>query len=217
MELSKQSCDKNLKAKTGHLVAFCTLLVLLATWSVVALAQQDHEAVSSPQAGQSEHHEESPLAIVWKWGNFLILFGGLSWYLRKPLRAFLDSRSKAIEEGLASGRKAKEEAFQKLSEIEARLAGLDKAIKDLKGQALMEAEEEKARILAGARAEAGKMLDMARREIEGLKKSAHLELRGHIAELAVKLAEERLRSSLTPEENKKMIQQFLQTMDTTRN
>src|SRR5262249_27466838 len=123
MELSKQSCDKNLKAKTGHLVAFCTLLVLLTTWSVVALTQQDHEAVSSPQAGQSEHHEESPLAIVWKWGNFLILFGGLSWYLRKPLRAFLDSRSKAIEEGLASGRKAKEEAFQKLSEIEARLAG----------------------------------------------------------------------------------------------
>ena len=118
---------------------------------------------------------------------------------------------------MASGRKAKEEAFQRLSEIEARLAGLDKEIKDLKGQALMEAEEEKARILAGARTEAEKILDMAKREIEGLKKSAHLELRGHIAELAVKLAEERLRSSLTPEENKKMIQQFLQTLDTTRN
>jgi F-type H+-transporting ATPase subunit b len=118
---------------------------------------------------------------------------------------------------LASGRKAKEEAFQKLSEIEARLTGLGKEIKDLKDRALVEAEEEKARILAGARADAGKILDMARREIEGLKKSARLELKGHVAELAVKLAEERLRASLTPEENKKMIQQFLQTLDATKN
>ena len=58
---------------------------------------------------------------------------------------------------------------------------------------------------------------MARREIEGLKKSARLELKGHVAELAVKLAEERLRVSLTPEENKKMIQQFLQTLGATQN
>jgi len=155
--------------------------------------------------------------MVWKWGNFLILFGGLGWYLRKPFREFLNSRSKAIEEGLASGRKAKDDALHKLSEIEARLSRLDKELKDLKDQALIEAEEEKARILAGARTEADKILDMCKREIEGLKKSARLELKGHVAELAVKLAEERLRASLTPEENRKMIQQFLQTLNATKN
>jgi F-type H+-transporting ATPase subunit b len=191
---------------------------MLVTPPVATLSQQDHETASPPsEAGDGEHHKESPLAIVWKWGNFLILFGGLGWYLRKPLREFLDSRSKAIGEGLASGRMAKEEAFHMLSEIETRLARLDKEIKNLKDQALLEAEEEKARILAGAGAEADKILDLAKREIEGLKKSAHLELEGYVAELAVKLAEERLRASLTPEENKKMIQQFLKTLDATKN
>jgi F-type H+-transporting ATPase subunit b len=216
MELSKQSCDNHTKGR--YLSLLWILLAVLVTPPVAALSQQDHEtAASHSEAGHGEHHEESPLAIVWRWGNFLILFGGLGWYLRKPLREFLDSRSKAIEEGLASGRKAREEAFQKLSEIEARLTRLDKEIKDLKEHALMEAEEEKTRILAGARAEADKILDMARREIEGLKKSARLELKSQVAELAVKLAEEWLRASLTPEENKKMIQQFLQTLGATQN
>jgi F-type H+-transporting ATPase subunit b len=187
------------------------------TSPVAALSQQDHETTSSSEAGHGAHHEESPFAIVWKWGNFLILFGGLGWYLRKPLREFLDARSKAIEEGLASGRKAKEEALKKLSEIEARLAHLDEEIKGLKDRALAEAEEEKAHILASARAEAHKILEMARREIEGLKKSARLELKGHVAELAVKLAEERLKGSLTPEQNRKMVQQFLQTLDVAKN
>jgi F-type H+-transporting ATPase subunit b len=216
MELSTQSCDN--RTKRRYLSLLGILLAVLVTVPAAALSQHDHEtAASDSEGGHGKHHEESPLAIVWKWGNFLILFGGLGWYLRKPLREFLDSRSRAIEEGLASGRKAKEEAFQKLSEIEARLTRLDKEIKDLKDQALMEAEEERTRILAGARAEAGKILDMARREIEGLKKSARLELKSHVAELAVKLAEERLRVSLTPEENKKMIQQFLQTLGATQN
>jgi F-type H+-transporting ATPase subunit b len=189
---------------------------MLVSPSLIAQHQQEAPA-STSEGSQSEHHKESPLATLWKWGNFFILFGGLGWYLRKPLREFLASRSQAIEEGLASGRQAREEAFRKLSEIEARLAGLDKEIKELKDQALTEAEEEKTRILATARQEADKILDMAKREIEGLKKSARLELKGQVAELAVRLAEQRLKASLTPEENKKMVQQFLQTLDTSRN
>lgn len=214
MESSKQSCASRIQKRQGWLLG--VFLVAVMTSPMLALSQ-DHETTSSSEAGHGVHHEESPLAIVWKWGNFLILFGGLGWYLRKPLREFLDSRSKAIEEGLSSGRKAEEEALKKLSEIEARLAHLDEEIKDLKGRALAEAEEEKAQILASARAEADKILDMARREIEGLKKSARLELKSHVAELAVKLAEERLKTSLTPEQNRKMVQQFLQTLDVTKN
>ena len=215
MESSKQSYASRTRKRYGGLLRIFLVIVMASPMAV--LARPDHETTSSSEAGHGAHHEESPLAIVWKWGNFLILFGGLGWYLRKPLREFLDSRSKAIEEGLASGRKAKEEALKKLSEIEARLAHLDEEIKSLKDRALTEAEDEKANILASARAEADKILDMAKREIEGLKKSARLELKGHVAELAVKLAEERLKDSLTPEQNRKMVQQFLQTLDVPKN
>jgi len=210
---SKQSCAEPFRRR--YLVLLGVFLAVLVALPI-AIFSQDHEGTSSEE-GHKAAHAESPLAIVWKWGNFLILFGGLGWYLRKPLQEFLTSRSKSIEEGLETGRRAKEGALKKLSEIEARLSQMDTEIKRLKDQALAEAEEEKTHILADAREEATRILDMARKEIEGLKKTARLELRSHVAQLAVKLAEERLGASLTPEANSKMIQQFLQTLDTTKN
>ncbi|MGH9428648.1 MAG: hypothetical protein ACRD2L_20350, partial [Terriglobia bacterium] len=80
-----------------------------------------------------------------------------------------------------------------------------------------EAEEEKVRILESANMEAQKILEVAHREIEGLKKSARLELKAHVAELAVKLAEERLQKSVGPEENKRLVMRFLDSLETAKN
>ena len=204
-----------MKKCLGVLWILLTVLVVLP-----ARSSAQHEPPANAPAAEArggEHRAESPLAIVWKWVNFCILFGGLGWYLRKPLQEFLNSRAKALEEGLASGREAREAALKKLAEIEARMAQLDKEVKDLKDQALKEAEEERGRILQSARLEAEKILDLARREIKGLEKSARLELKSHVAELAVKLAEERLRSSISSQENKSIINQFLQTLDVVKN
>jgi F-type H+-transporting ATPase subunit b len=170
------------------LVFFSTAVSLLSTRVALAAEDKQHEA-SGGEHGAG--HAESPLSVVWKWGNFLILFGGLGWYLRQPLREFLEGRSRSIEEGLASGRLARESALKQMSEIDSRLARLDEEVRALRAQAVKEAEDEKARILESARIEAQKILEVANREIEGLKKSARLELKAHIAELAVKLAEER--------------------------
>ncbi len=155
--------------------------------------------------------------MVWQWGNFLILFGGLGWLLHKPLGEFLETRAQAIREGLESGRRARESSQNRLSEIESRLSGLDEEIQSLKAQALEEAEEERTRILEGAKLEAQKILEIAHREIEGLKKSARLELKAHIAELAVKLAEEQLQKSVGSEENKRLVLQYLDSLEGTRN
>ncbi len=200
-------------------LSFIMVLFLMICFALpdTATAQHEAEARATSEGEHEEHHAESPLSVVWKWGNFLILFGGLGFYLRKPLREFLDSRARAIEEGLASAREAKEAADRKLAEIEARLGRLDQEIKEVKEQALREAEEEKARILEAARADAQKILELARREIEGLKRVARSELKGYVAELAVKLAEERLKGSIGAEENKKIVLQFLRELHPAKN
>jgi ATP synthase F0 subunit b len=162
-------------------------------------------------------HGESPLATVFKWLNFFILSGGLGWYLRKPLQEFLESRTRSIQEGLANGRSAQENALNRLSEIESRMANLDEEIRTLKNQAVKEAEEERTRILESAKVEARKILEVAQREIDGMKKSARLELKSHIAELAVKLAEERLRASVGSEENKRLVLHFLDSLKVDKN
>ena len=158
----------------------------------------------------------SPLSIVWKWGNFILLFGGLAYYLRRPLREFLQARARGIEEGLASGKRAQEEAEAKMSAVETRLARLDEEIDGLKQQAARESEEERQRIIDSSRAEAERFVAMARREIEGLQRTARLELKAHVARLAVDLAEERLRRDLEPGQNQRIISRFVRSLKETR-
>jgi len=193
----------------------CLTAACLLMPAVTLAAEETQHAASEGEHGGG--HAESPLTAVWKWGNFVILFGGLGWFLRQPLRDFLETRSRSIEEGLASGRLARESALKQMSEIESRMARLDEEVRALRAQAVREAEDEKSRILESAKLEAEKILEVARREIEGLKKSARLELKGHVAELAVKLAEERLQKAIGPEENRRLVLRFLDSLDTTRN
>jgi F-type H+-transporting ATPase subunit b len=141
----------------------------------------------------------------------------LGWYLRKPFSEFLETRLRSIEEGLASGRLARESALKQMKEIEGRMQRLDEEVRAVKAQAAKEAEEEKARILQAAQLEAQKILEVAQREIEGLKKSARLELKAHVADLAVKLAEERLKETMGPEENKRLAVRFLESLETAKN
>ena len=216
MELLKTFCTRFSKnGLRGIGVLFLFAIFLFCPTQTVTGSEADHGA-SAKVHGESGH-SASPLSIVWKWGNFLILFGGLGWYLRQPLKEFLESRSRSIQEGLANGRAAKEMATKQLREIEDRLSHLDVEIRSLKTSALREAEEEQARILESAQMEAQKILETAHREIEGMKKSARLELKSQIAELAVKLAEERLQKSVGSEENKRMVLQFLESLEAAKN
>jgi len=217
---SSQSSQDRRRKKAGIARTFAGLVFLFAASCFLAPRVTPAAEESQHGASSGEHgggHAESPLAAVWKWGNFLILFGGLGWYLRQPLREFLETRSRSIEEGLASGRLARESALKQMSEIENRMARLDDEVRALRAQAVKEAEEEKARILESAKIEAQRILEVAHREIEGLKKSARLELKAHVAELAVKLAEERLQKSIGPEENKRLVLRFLDSLETAKN
>ena len=216
MESSRRSCARGFFlpgsfhiALTGVLLAFC--LVLPAAGEEATDGGSDAAAAA---AAGDDH--PSPLSMVWKWGNFILLFGGLAYYLRRPLREFLQTRAQGIEEGLASGRRAQEEAAAKMSSIEERLARLDEEIDGLRQQAARESEEERQRIIDSSRAEAERIMAAARREIEGLQRSARMELKVHVARLAVDLAEERLRRDLEPSQDQQIISRFVRSLEEDR-
>ncbi|MDE2665257.1 MAG: F0F1 ATP synthase subunit B [Acidobacteriota bacterium] len=191
-------------ALTGVSLAFCLVLPVPGA------------AASGGDAAAAGDDHGSPLSSVWKWGNFVLLFGGLAYYLRRPLREFLQARARGIEEGLASGKRAQEEAEAKTSAIESKLARLDEEIDGLKQQAARESEEERQRVIDSSRAEAERIVAMARREIEVLQRSAQAELKAHVARLAVDLAEERLRGDLEPSQNQHIISRFVRSLKETR-
>jgi F-type H+-transporting ATPase subunit b len=214
MELPKAFCSRVFKSI--RLVFAGTVILLFLLGPALIRAEETHRAEPAHAQSESQHHE-SPWSSVWKWANFFILFGGLGYYLRKPMREFFESRTRSIEEGLRNAREAKESALIQVREMESRMAQLEQEIQALKAQALREADEERVRIIEGAKAEASKILELAQREIEGLKKLAHLELKGHVAELAVTLAEERLKKVVGTEENKKIIHQFIESLHAGKN
>lgn len=232
MESLRRSCASRslpqlfFAALTGVLVAFS---LMVAATRLAAAPAGERGSAGGPNAAANkattdqghepedhDGHQGSPLSILWKWGNFILLFGGLAYYLRRPLREFLDSRARGIERGLANGKQAQQEAEAKMSAIEVRLARIGEEIDGLKKQATQESGEERRRIIESSHAEAEKVVAMAKREIEGLQRSARFELKAHVAELAVGLAEERLRSDLGENENQRIISRFVRSLQETR-
>lgn len=222
MESSKRSCASRslpgsfLIALTGVLLAFSLVLPASGAEATSGRADPNAPAGQGYESEEQGQHHGSPLSMVWKWGNFILLFGGLAWYLRRPLREFLQTRARGIEEGLASGKRAQEEAGAKMSAIEARLARMDEEIDGLKQQAARESQEERQRIIDSSQAEAERFVAMARREIERLQRSARMELKAQVARLAVDLAEERLQRDLEPSQDQRIISRFVRSLKETR-
>ncbi len=171
----------------------------------------EHAAPGASQhiTQQAEHHPESGLREgIFKWINFLALFGLLGYLLRKPMAGFFAGRTQAIQKALEEGRRARQEAAGCLEEISQRLARIEWEIAELKKIAAGEADAERQRLLAAARIESERILALAEQEIRALAKSARAELKSYAATLAVELAVERILGRLTPERQAALLRDY---------
>jgi len=153
-----------------------------------------------------------------KWGIWLTIGGFFNLALvvaiivgvaRAPLASFFKLRSQLIREQLAEAQEARREAVSKLAEIQARLSRLDDELKQMNAIAEAEARQEYRKLVAETERDGGKIVERARQEIDGMMRTAQLELKTHVAELAVQLAEERLRNEITGEDRRRLFRQFV--------
>src|ERR1700747_809575 len=98
------------------LLTVLVLSVMVCGAVCVANAQEKTEA--------TEQHEQSPLQVVFKWANFLILFGGLAFLLKKPMGDFFRTRQNDITGGLKRAEDAQSSAQARMDESERTLAHL---------------------------------------------------------------------------------------------
>lgn len=177
-------------------------LAVLLVVAVVALP-----AVAAEGGG--EDHDGDTLITVFKWINFLTVFGALGWLLRKPMRAFFSGERAAIQAAINEGREASRQAEQRMAEIEQRLARLDQDVEALRKEAAANAVAEQQHIREAARREAERILATAQAEIESTGRAARLELRAFTARLAVNLAEQRIRQRLTADTHAALFEVFV--------
>jgi F-type H+-transporting ATPase subunit b len=141
--------------------------------------------------------------------NLLLVVGVIVWIARRPLTNFFSSRSQAIREELAEAQKARMEAESKLAEMESRMSRLDDELKEIANAAEKEAQDEYHRLLAAAEEDAQKIVERSKQEIEGMTRTAQMELKQHAAELSIQLAEEKIRSEITDADRERLLARFV--------
>ena len=146
--------------------------------------------------------------MVFRWVNFLILFGGLGYLIREPAAEFFESRRQAIRAGLESAEKAQVDSNRQLAEIEERIARLSSEVERIGAEARESAQTERQRIVAEAKMEADRVLEQSRQEIERLSRGFGMEIRAHVADLVIAGAEKRLRTEVSEDDQKRIILRF---------
>jgi F-type H+-transporting ATPase subunit b len=135
---------------------------------------------------------------LWKWPNFFILAGLLGYLIKKHGAPLLVSRSEGIRESLEAGKKAKAEAEVRAAAVQAKIANLDKEIAALRASCQADLEREAERIRRDAETEMSRIEHQTEAEIISLGKQARVAVRHYAAELAMDLAEQKIRARMSP-------------------
>jgi F-type H+-transporting ATPase subunit b len=157
----------------------------------------------------AEAHEESPWALVARIFNFAALAGLLYWFLRGPLGQHLASRRQQIAADFVSARDTTERARHQIAEIDRRLKELPAELEALKARGAEEVAAEGARIRQQAEAERHRLLEQTRRDVELQVRLAKQALAEHTADLAVRLAHDRLAATITPADQDRLVDRYV--------
>lgn len=176
------------------------------------LQEESSQEATATEHAESEAAEHSVLDEIFHWANFLILLGGVWFLIRKFLVPFLEERGRMIRENMDRSAKALAEADQRMTAVEAKLRSLGSEMAALRQAALQESAAEQARIEAMAQADSDKILSTAEQEIEAAVKAARQELKAYTAELALGVAEKKIRDSLTPQAEERILRSFFQEL-----
>jgi len=148
----------------------------------------------------AEHGKESKGEIVvpdsLKWANFAILAVGLGYMMAKLLPKNFAERTAAIQKEITEAQAVKRDAEARAAKVEAQVKSLGADIANFRTESAKEMAHEGERIRQETAAQIARIGDHAAMEIETAGKIARRELRQYSSELALKLAEDRLRAKL---------------------
>lgn len=156
------------------------------------------------------------LTFVGQLVNFIILFTLLSVFVFKPLSKMLDERQKKIKEGVLKEEKA-EQRLNDLRETDKRLrAKNEEDRKQILSDAEKEAERRKEKTIEALNEVKKELLLKAEKEAEDLKSKETEKTKREIVENSILLAEQILKNKIDKEENSKIINNYLNSLNEKR-
>jgi F-type H+-transporting ATPase subunit b len=196
-------------------VAAFALIIGLGLGTPRHLAAAQEPTTGDPKDTGKEGTEKEP-AEVWKWANFVILAGGLGFLIAKKAPAFFDARAQQIVQDIHDSHKLRADAEARAADVDRRLANLDAEIAALRTESKAEIAAETERLNKHTSEEIAKIQAHAKQEIESAGKAARMELKRTAAELAISLAERKIRARMTPETQDNLVRSFVQDLEPPR-
>ena len=150
------------------------------------------------QEGEKKGEAKGELVVPdsLKWANFALLAVGLGYMLVKLLPKNFAERTAAIQKDITEAQAVKRDAEARAAKVEAQVKSLGADIEKFRKESAQEMAHEGERIRQETAAQIQRIADHAAMEIESAGKVARRELRQYSSELALKLAEDRLRAKL---------------------
>jgi F-type H+-transporting ATPase subunit b len=170
--------------------------VLLLTSCAILAAQEQSGGPAEP-------------SMTWKVVNFVILAIGIGYLMAKTLPGFFRSRTSSIQEGIAEAQKVKADAERRAADVEKRVSALGADIEKFRTQSRAEMEKEGERIREETATAIRKLEQQSQVEIESAGKTARRELKSYAANLALDIAEQRVRARVNAGTETALLEKFV--------
>jgi len=161
-------------------------------------------------SGGGESSFDKGKDLIWRIMNFVVLAGGLTFLLRKPVAKGLESRRQGIRDQLDDLEKRKQKAEKELSEYQQKLDQLDKEVEKIVAEYVKDGEALKAKIIEEAKVSAEKLQGQAKKNIEHEFEKAKKELRAEMGAQAVVMAEELIKKNINDKDQERIIGEYLE-------
>jgi F-type H+-transporting ATPase subunit b len=177
-------------------------------------AAAEHGAVDA-HAGDGGHAKKSSLTgpklkdLFWRTVNFIALLVILIKFGAKPIGNALAGRQQNVKDELENLQAKRDTAERSYKEFESRLAGMEKEMEVVVERAIAQAETEKTKILEDAEKAAEDIKRQAEAAIQAEIVEAKRSLRDEVADQAAAMAEELIVKNLTPDDQVKITEQYL--------
>lgn len=153
--------------------------------------------------------------LLWSLINFAVLGLLLRKLFGNALTNFLQTRHTSIKDALEEGRRLREQAQKQLKKYGAKIAGVDAEVAALVATIRKSAEDEKARILANAEAQAAAMKKDAEQRIAAEIARSRRALEREVVNAAISAAEQILRTQARDDDHRRLADSFIASLNGT--
>jgi F-type H+-transporting ATPase subunit b len=149
----------------------------------------------------------------------LVLFLFTMWVLSKlafpKIQEALDRRAKTIAESIEAAERQRRESDELLDEYRARLAEAREQADDIMARARKAGETAEAEATTAGKEKREELVAAAKRDIEAETRRSLEQIRREVADLTVLATEKVTRKSLTPEDQRRLVEEALSEVDFT--